>query len=52
VNGAKDVKFEYFMPWLKPDKRAARSKQGGQSEAQMQAAMSCIPGAVTYGDTR
>jgi len=40
------------MPWLKPDKQAARSKQGGQSEAQMQAAMSCIPGAVTYGDTR
>jgi hypothetical protein len=50
VNGVKDVKLEYFMPWLKPDKQAARSKHGSQSEAQMQAAMSCIPGAVTYGN--
>jgi hypothetical protein len=42
--GAKDVTVENFMPWLKQRKTQ-------QSDDQMMAVMSMIPGAVTHGIT-
>ena len=52
VNGVKDAKLEYFMPWIKVEKHSGSGRHVRQSEAQMQAAMACLPGAVTYGNNR